>query len=97
MEEKINQRISWIEQRVELSELAKEYIAFQMMQFAKYYHEQQVKSVDLADVGKRSFVATDVHGVLFHDGFADNLEDAIQQTYNAIGDKATTLNFRWIR
>ena len=59
--------------------------------------EQQVKSVDLADVGKRSFVATDVHGVLFHDGFADNLEDAIQQTYNAIGDKATTLNFRWIR
>ena len=57
---------------------------------------QQVKSVDLADVGKRSFVATDVHGVLFHDGFADNREDAIQQTYNAIGDKATTLNFRWI-
>ena len=51
MEDKINKRIAWIEQRVELPELAKEYIAFQMMQFAKYYHKQQIKAGDLADVG----------------------------------------------
>jgi hypothetical protein len=51
MEGSIQKRIEWIEKRTPLSDMAKHYIAFQMQLYAEYYHEQQVKSVDLADVG----------------------------------------------
>jgi ubiquitin len=50
MEGIIQKRIEWIEKRTPLSDMAKHYIAFQMQLYAEYYHEQQVKSVDLADV-----------------------------------------------
>jgi hypothetical protein len=51
MEEEIERRINWINARVDVSPSIKDYIAFQMLDFAKYYHEQQVKNCDLADVG----------------------------------------------
>jgi len=50
MEEEIERRINWIKARVDVSPSIKDYIAFQMLDFAKYYHEQQVNSVDLAGV-----------------------------------------------
>lgn len=48
--EEIDNRIEWIAARTELSEQSKEYIHFQMIDFAKHYHKQQVKNCDLADV-----------------------------------------------
>lgn len=41
MKDNIEKRIGWIEKRVELSDMAKHYIAFQMQSYAEQYHEEQ--------------------------------------------------------
>ncbi len=56
--EEIDNRIEWIAARSEISDESKNYIHFQMIDFAKYYHEQQVKKCDMARVGGNEVALT---------------------------------------
>jgi len=56
---------------------------------------QQVNSVDLADVGERSFIAVSA-GKIIHKGTAEKGVDRIQKTFDAVGNKATVANYYWV-
>lgn len=47
----IEDRLKWIEERAELSPMARHFVKLQMGLHADFYHRQQVKKCDLADVG----------------------------------------------
>ena len=49
------EHIEWLDKRLQLSALDKEYIAFSMHEYAKEYHKSEVKKLNMNVVRRRCF------------------------------------------